>query len=256
MKKIILFLILSLAIVLSAWSQSGQNGTIELKDGQKLSGVITKFSPQNGYNHTFFRIDNENGTIYVPESDVKTNVSKTDTEVSLEKKHSVKNISLPNKVKKPPLELEVQPKTKVKSSKERKSYFLGVQAGLFMGWDNYYGGYNYYGYYYSSSFIIMANLGLDFACPINNRFALGAYMSSNILYGNNIGVLSVFGNYNEGSALMFGAGFCIPTGFDVCLGYKLSNNLYTTLGFNYYFAGWEDGGGFRLTIGYKFGRKR
>ncbi len=70
MKKIILILTLCVAFGISAWSQS--TGTIELRDGQKLSGTITKYSPQNGYSYTFYRVDNENGTYYVSEADVQS----------------------------------------------------------------------------------------------------------------------------------------------------------------------------------------
>ena len=69
MKKIFLILLLALGSF-AAWSQSGQNGTLELRNGSKISGTITKYSPQNGYAYTFYRIDNDNSTLYIPESEV------------------------------------------------------------------------------------------------------------------------------------------------------------------------------------------
>ena len=54
----------------SLLAQVTYSGTLDLRDGTRLSGTITKFTPENGYPTTFYRVDNGNETRYVSVEEV------------------------------------------------------------------------------------------------------------------------------------------------------------------------------------------
>ena len=88
------------------------------------------------------------------------------------------------------------------------------------------------------------SIGVDVAASINDRFALGGYLSYQTISSVSLGVLFVHGNYNNDAAFLWGIGYSTPefynltskSGYElrwdikcspnVRVGYKLKNGLY------------------------------
>jgi len=70
MKRLILIIVCIAACSASLLAQVTYSGTLDLRDGTRLSGTITKFTPENGYPTTFYRVDNGNETRYVSAEEV------------------------------------------------------------------------------------------------------------------------------------------------------------------------------------------
>ena len=70
MKRLILIIVCIAACSASLLAQVTYSGTLDLRDGTQLSGTITKFTPENGYPTTFYRVDNGNETRYVSAEEV------------------------------------------------------------------------------------------------------------------------------------------------------------------------------------------
>ncbi|MBO7481936.1 MAG: hypothetical protein J6T63_07500 [Bacteroidales bacterium] len=70
MKRLILIIVCIAACSASLLAQVTYSGTLDLRDGTRLSGTITKFTPENGYPTTFYRVDNGNETRYVSVEEV------------------------------------------------------------------------------------------------------------------------------------------------------------------------------------------
>ncbi|MGM9817594.1 MAG: hypothetical protein ACI30B_01270 [Paludibacteraceae bacterium] len=117
-----------------------------------------------------------------------------------------------------------------KVKKERPKPFFGLNVGL--GGD--------FGKGFST---LEGSLGVDVAGWINNRFAMGCYLSYQTITSFSLGLLFVHGDYNNAGAFLWGIGYTTP---DVCLynkekefgrssvkitpnlrlGYMLRNGLY------------------------------
>jgi hypothetical protein len=88
------------------------------------------------------------------------------------------------------------------------------------------------------------SIGVDVAASINDRFALGGYLSYQTISSVSLGVLFVHGNYNNDAAFLWGIGYSTPefynltskSGYElrwdikcspnVRVGYKLKSGLY------------------------------
>lgn len=70
MKRLILIIVCIAACSASLLAQVTYSGTLDLRDGTRLSGTITKFTPENGYPTTFYRVDNGTETRYVSAEEV------------------------------------------------------------------------------------------------------------------------------------------------------------------------------------------
>ena len=165
--------------------------------------------------------------------------------------------------------------TSASSKKEGQNIFLGVNGAFGMSMDFGYSSY-WNGYYNSQGFGVGLNVkaGVDFAWPVANRFAIGAYLtlgggpafkSKGRTTGGmdfKAGLLMLFGDLNY-NPYIFGVSPCIGFGLSANQGYMplelrfgriIKEHLYITGNLT---LGIPFGGGFvmepAVTVGYHFG---
>lgn len=115
--------------------------------------------------------------------------------------------------------------------KEKNMPFVGLNVGLGGDFGKGFGTFE-------------GSIGVDVAASINDRFALGGYLSYQTISSVSLGVLFVHGNYNNDAAFLWGIGYSAPefynltskSGYElrwdikcspnVRVGYKLKNGLY------------------------------
>lgn len=161
---------------------------------------------------------------------------------------------LPPALKPAPVQVVVKPAT-------YRNIFLGTNIGL--------GG----GYIGDGFFGALVSGGVDFAYPMTNKFALGAYMEAYGLVpeaaiGGSVGIMSTIGNFSAGrKAYLVGVGAsfddCGNTLFDMRFGGLFRNGLYlmgqVSLGggADIYYDGMYETSfavNFSIKLGYNFGR--
>ncbi|MBP5710380.1 MAG: VWA domain-containing protein [Bacteroidales bacterium] len=138
------------------------------------------------------------------------------------------------------LETTDKPSTQVKDAqKDRRNLFFGAGAGFFA-----------HGFKYDYP-RFSANVCLDFAYPLSKTWALGGFFSWGIPWTPRLGVLAVYGDYDNSFAFIGGLGYAAPSGIDVRLGadYKriyLALDLGTAkFDHDFYLA---------ISVGFNFGR--
>jgi len=133
-----------------------------------------------------------------------------------------------------------QPKeVKPEKEKHQRTLFFGAGAGFFA----------HGGQYMYSRF--SANVCLDFAYPLTNKFALGGFFSWGIPWTPRIGVLTVYGDYDNGWAWLGGVGYAATQGFDIRLG---ADYKWIYLALDLGTAKFEKDFYFAASVGFNFGR--
>ncbi len=129
---------------------------------------------------------------------------------------------------------------KVVNEKKKSKPFIGINGGIGIGvqyvkgfytyTDSY--NYEYYDYFENYSAYLPMSVGVDFAFPIGNVFALGPYASLGSeasSFNVGLGALAMFRFKNE-CAIMVGEGFNVITdqGLGSCsrIGFKFKKRLY------------------------------
>ncbi len=115
--------------------------------------------------------------------------------------------------------------------REKNMQFVGLNVGLGGDFGKGFGTFE-------------GSIGVDVAASINDRFALGGYLSYQTISSVSLGVLFVHGNYNNDAAFLWGIGYSTPefynltskSGYElrwdikcspnVRVGYKLKSGLY------------------------------
>ncbi|MBR5982268.1 MAG: hypothetical protein IK025_00900 [Bacteroidales bacterium] len=100
MRKILLVMFCVVASSLSMLAQVTYEGTLNLRDGTKLTGTITVFTPENGYPTTFYRVDSGTETRYFSENDVAVSDAKRNQTVKNAEAKSLENPEKPQKSEK------------------------------------------------------------------------------------------------------------------------------------------------------------